>query len=157
MRHILYATIIVLLFGCLRNPAGIEPEIIKVEVYKGVDSLQYLGHYSNLMDSKWGGGYGVIFFTAAYNTGKDWYGHPEVDIYTSDVLLKTFTHENFLGHAEGILSTDITGHDVMPIDTVDFIPSNEYRESLTFVPVNRVDLKMYYYVLWSFENDTTIR
>jgi len=34
MRHILYATIIVLLFGCLRNPAGIEPDSRRLLAYK---------------------------------------------------------------------------------------------------------------------------
>ena len=136
--------------GCLRNPVGIDPEVI--EVYKGIDSLQYAGYFSILEKSAWTGEYGITFYTTAHNTGeKDWYGHPSVDIYTSNTLLTSFNKEDFIGHGEGILTTRVDRYYIVPIDTVEFIPSKRIMESLTFVPIDYSDLKMYYYVLWSFE------
>ena len=143
-----YLVILLMLVGCLRNPVGISP----IEVYHGVDSLQYSGYFSILEQSAWTGEYGVTFYTAAYNTGeKDWYGHPEIDIHTSDVLLTTFNEETLLSHGEGVLTTGLDSYSIIPVDTVEFIPPLEYRETLTFAPVVRADLKRYYYVLWSFE------
>ena len=147
--------ILILLFGCLRSPVGIEaePKVIYVEILKGIDSLQFAGYYSGLMYSEWTDEFGVIFFTGIINkSNKDWYGHPEIDIHTSDILLSTFNDSTLIGHGEGILTTDVIAGPI-PIDTVDFIPPQKLRESLTFAPVDPEDLKIYYYILRSFKEN----
>jgi len=148
MKYIIAIIFVATIFvGCIRNPVGISP----IEVYKGADSLQYAGYFSTLEQSAWTGEYGVTFYTAAYNSGeKDWYGHPEIDVYTSDILLTSFNKEDLIGHSEGILTTRVDRYYIVPIDTIDYIPAKEISESLTFVKIEYSDLKRYYYVLWSF-------
>ena len=149
-----YLIIALLLFGCKDMPVDVKTKLVRVEIYRGVDSLQYAGYYSFLGNSAWKGEYGATFYTAAHNTGeKDWYGHPEVDIYTSDILLTVFNKEDSIGHGEGVLTTRVDRYYVVPMDTIEFIPSREIRESLTFVKIEYSDLKTYYYVLWSFEEE----
>ena len=148
MKYIIAIIFVAIIFvGCIRNPVGISP----IEVYHGADSLQYAGYYSVLDQSTWTGEYGITFYTAAHNTGeKDWYGHPEIDIYTSDILLTSFNKEDSIGHGKGILTTRVDRYYIVPLDTIEFIPAKEISESLTFVKIEYSDLKRYYYVLWSF-------
>ena len=145
------------LFAC-ENPVETQIKIVKVEVeiYRGVDSLQYLGYYSWRGEFPWVNyEYGILLFMAATNNGnKDWYGYPEIDIHTSDTLLTKFTNETLIGHGRGILTTHVIASPdgIVPIDTVFFIPPDEIRESLTFAPIEYTDLKKYYYILRSFED-----
>lgn len=153
---------ILLLFSC-----GLEPEkeyiyrdrIINVgEIIEDVP-LQY--SYTIMMNVPYKAIWfedpemvdGTLLWVIAQNiSDQQWYGHPEIRVYTTDEPMKigsTLTDYDLAVKENGILVTEID-YNYVPQEIVVFIPPREYRHGLAFAKTDYDALKQYVYVLWRF-------
>ncbi len=150
-----YIFILSLLVGCVLEPEEkivYKDRIINVGIIVGNVPLEYsyteMWEYSN----------GIALWVVAQNlSDTDWYGHPELRIYTTDEPMdkdRFLTEYDLISTGIGVLTTGI-GYNYIPVDTVYFIPGPGFRHSITFAKFDRDGLKQYYYALWRFVPDNT--
>ncbi|NIR47158.1 hypothetical protein GWO43_01545 [candidate division KSB1 bacterium] len=98
---------------------------------------------------------GVLVFVVARNqSDEEWRGHPEAAAYTIDSNEK---RGELVGSGEGVLTNFVNRDTFTPTDEVTFIPANDERETLTFIPVD-FSVNPRVFVYWRFvdENNSNL-
>jgi hypothetical protein len=151
-----YIFILSLFIGCVLEPdvkTVYKDRIVNVGIIIGDVPLEY--SYTNMWEAQsyWKDDYGMLLWVVAQNlSDTNWYGHPELRIYTTDEPMDEdsyLTEYDLISTGIGVLTTEI-GYNYVPVDTADFIPSPGFRHSLTFARIDYSALKQYYYGLWRF-------
>lgn len=165
MKRLILLTIWFTMWSLFATSCVMEPEkeyvykdrLVYVESITGDVPLQY--SYTEMFEiySAWKQKQGMLLWIIAYNlSDEDWYGYPEIRIYTTDEPMNiddSLNEYDLISRGIGVLATEIS-YNLIPQDSVEFIPANTYRQSLTFAEVNPDEIKQYYYVLWRFVKDS---
>ena len=152
-----YIFLMIIFAGCIIEPE--ERTVYRDRVVYS-DSLIYVTvpgdmplQFSDtgIFEGQFTQGFGVIFVCQAYNpTGKDWYGHPYLKIYTTDYPVGPndgFKQSDLIGKANGIFTHGVENNGI-PIDTLNYVQGQSYRVVFVFMPVDYSLIKEYYYILW---------
>jgi hypothetical protein len=142
-----------LFIGCALEPevkTVFKDRIVEVETVYGDVPLLYAEVRFWEGYSDWKNANGITAWFVVYNpTDEDWYGHPEIRIYSTSEFVEsdsTFENEDLIYKGQGILTTDLE-YNLSPVDTLNYVPGNGYRYALVFVEIDYDELQQYYYAL----------
>ena len=143
------AFLIVLLVGCNDDSEIVSPQT-KITT-SGLGSLSYSGIV--ILGGPripWTGQSGMLVFAVVKNNSDgEWRGYPEAAAYT---INEDNTRGELISTGQGVLTTHVNREQFIPTDQLSYIPGNEERESLTFVPVD-FSVNPLVYVYWRFADE----
>ncbi len=145
-----YIVLTLLLIGCATQPRAI-PIFIDREVEVTDVWLEF--NSNGIRAGSFPQGYGAVVYGIGVNPkDTNWYGHPQVNVYTTDEPAgqdSTWDDGDLIYTKRGWWTTGFYGL-YMSVDTLYTIPANSWRYYVAFTLVDREKLSNYFYATVSF-------